>query len=104
MRLPRSHSDQYIYHTPDIGPSSPVIPVPRKRTALPGIVIPSSTRLCPGTTEKGSYGLQDNNLYSAEYSVQVASYDMHDKDDVNYVPSYVTDIYQRLYSEEVSAK
>jgi hypothetical protein len=25
-------------------------------------------------------------------------------DDVNYVPSYVTDIYQRLYSEEVRAK
>jgi hypothetical protein len=78
--------------------------VHRKRQEVQGVSIPSSTRLCLRTLkEDESHGLQNPHLYTAEYSQQISGYDEINRHVTEHVPDYVTDIYQRLYSEEVSS-
>jgi hypothetical protein len=98
------HSNQYIYHTPETTTNPSVAVVQRKRQEVQGIVIPSSTRLCLRTLKDASQGLQNTDLYTAEYSQQISGYDEINRHVIEQVPDYVTDIYKRLYSEEVSSK
>jgi hypothetical protein len=67
----------------------------RKRTGPPGNKIPAAARQRLSTREEEfDHGLQNEHFYAAEYSPNIAGQE----------PNYETDIYQRLYSEEVSAK
>jgi hypothetical protein len=90
------------YQTPDTKKNPSAASLQQKRAALPGITTPSSTRPCLPALNQGYYGLQNKQFYAAEYATRISTYDVHDSEDVNHVPGYVTDIYQRLYFQEVS--
>jgi hypothetical protein len=84
------------YHTPiDRVPVGPVVGI----SAL--------DKLCftkPDTIKMNipNHGLQQKPLYPSEYSQGISVYDEINRDNVQQVPNYVTDIYQRLYCAEVS--
>jgi hypothetical protein len=98
----RECTSQQLHHAPNSGTTESGATVPRKRTAEPGAITPSSTRLCLGTHKQGSHGLQNKKFYSSEYTQQISVYDEINRDKIEHVPDYVTDIYQRLYYAEVS--
>jgi hypothetical protein len=104
------------YRTPNAKSLSGVT-VPQKRTAIPDIVIPPSTRQCLHTAREGvqpltlpavittrtaNHGLQSKTLYSSEYCQEISAYDKIKRDKIQQVPNYVTNIYQRFYCVKVS--
>jgi hypothetical protein len=104
------------YRTPNAKSPSGVT-VPQKRTVIPDIVMPPSTRQCLHTAREGvqtlttpavittrtpNHGLQNKTLYSSEYCQEISAYDEIKRDKIQQVPNYVTNIYQRLYCVEVS--
>jgi hypothetical protein len=100
--LTRFNDNKDIPHTPDTRTSPVDNTVLRKRSGRPGIIRPSSTRLCNREHGNVNHGLQNQNFYPTEYSQEISCYDEINQDKIEQVPNYVTDIYQRLYYAEVS--
>ena len=93
--------ERNLYHTPKNKTPLGAL-VAEKRTVVQGLDIPRATR--PRLSRAGvvCHSLQTQPLYSSEYSQEISVYDKINRGEVQQVPNYVTDIYQRLYYAEVS--
>ena len=60
------------------------------------------TNLCPDILTTTDYGLQRAPFDARQYTPNIAPYDEENANDAQEAPSYVTDIFQRLYDSEVS--
>ncbi len=93
----------HLYYTPEENRTTSEVTEPKKRLAKLGIIVPPKTRQCLRTPNEENHGLQSRPLYTANYSKGISVHDESNQGNIQQVTTYVTDIYQRLYSAEVSS-
>ncbi len=92
---------EHLYYTPEENRTTSEVTEPKKRLAKLGIIVPPKTRQCLRTPNEENHGLQSRPLYTANYSKGISVHDESNQGNIQQVTTYVTDIYQRLYTDRL---